>query len=81
MSFTDEDLKRLKDVAIYDSKGHTPDVRTEGNKTLALLARLEAAEILLERLTNPEELYELSDVDKDHELYLAWLKSKGGPIA
>lgn len=84
--FTDTDLQRLKNhIEEHNEKmEHGGYVDDRGcpfphhwSDISALLRRLECAEVLLERLTNPNEPYKLSDVDKDNQFYKDWLKSKG----
>lgn len=67
MTFSDDDLKRLKHILIEDKKLGTLDQGVFIDELLALLARLEAAERFLEGY---------SDL-KDDPTYEAWRKAAG----
>lgn len=91
MSFTDDDLKRLKDLVEMNRLGSiriAPEMTVDQLK--ALLARLEAAECGLlsawsveDMLHIPEELGAsasktcLNAIDKFREDYFAWRKAAG----
>lgn len=67
MSFTDEDLKKLKEnIQLIETYGRW---LTNGSKVSALLARLEAAEAVIKDFRIPEDM-PMGCIER-------WLKSKG----
>lgn len=69
MTFTDEDLKRLKEYHSIDREFHANSIWVERSKLKALIARLEAAENCAKNLNN---------ILAEHcELLEVWRKSKG----
>ena len=71
MSFSDEDLKRLKDLA-YDYRDGSRFMWIKGPEIVALIARLEAAEAVLleiERFNN--------GILTDTSEFRAWRKAAG----
>lgn len=76
MTFTDEELKRLKDSLEHAGNPEDLDVST-GEKWIALIARLEAAELCLE-LPHMKHTESTEDMKCTFcSRYKAWRKTKG----
>lgn len=79
MTFTDDDLKQVKEYCevrrdlSHDVPVH-PDIAFLGESVLALVARLEAAEHLVEHLHGPSAA-PCCQIAED--LYQAWRKAAG----
>jgi len=70
MIFSDEEIAKLKEVAEASLKLNDIPFYCSGSQITALLARLEAAELIVNSL-DPEEVAQV------HENFFAWLRAKG----
>jgi len=75
MVFTDDDLKRLKEKLL--STHHGDSFHIDRHYCEALLARLEAAEKVIESLSESEDLADLRWFAPTHKFYCAWKKVAG----
>ena len=75
MSFTDEDLKFLKDMIDHNNKNNWKNIMWSNHKLESLVARLEAAEVCAIRLIQLQDT--ICEEDMSEKIIETWKKASG----